>query len=56
MIRLTFLLALAACGLLFATVSRPVAATSHWTPLLSCPDVDGDGRVLIGDVARVLGS
>ncbi len=56
MIRLMLVLALAVFGLFVLALPSPAAATSHWTPLLGCPDVDGDGQVLVGDIVAVVGS
>ena len=46
-------LALLTIGVAASSPPRPTHATSHWPPLLNCPDVDGDGGVTISDIFAV---
>jgi hypothetical protein len=48
-------LALLAIGVAASASPRPTLATSHWAPLLNCPDVNANSGVDIGDVFAVAG-
>lgn len=57
--RLLLILALAIATLSASALRQPVSASGPLKgipPLLNCPDVDGDGQVLTGDILQVVNS